>query len=63
MVYLEPEWSGPPADEVRRRLAEGDPPIMIGSGGYGDELNVVMVNVRPGEEKIIADRLHAILTS
>ena len=63
VIYLEPEWSGPPADEIRSRLAEGDPPIMIGSGGYGDELNVVMVNVRPGEEKIIADRLHDILTS
>ena len=63
VIYLEPEWSGPPAEEIRRRLTEGDPPIMIGSGGYGDELNVVMVNVRPGEEKIIADRLHAILTS
>ena len=34
---------------------------MIGSGGYGDELNVVMVNLRPGEEKIIADRLYDIL--
>jgi L-seryl-tRNA(Ser) seleniumtransferase len=63
VIYMESEWSGPPAAEVRRQLAEGDPPIMIGSGGYGDELNVVMVNVRPGEEKIIADRLHDILTS
>ncbi len=63
VIYMESEWTGPSAAEVRSRLAEGDPPIMIGSGGYGDELNVVMVNVRPGEEKIIADRLYDILTS
>ena len=63
VIYPESDWNGPTPAEVRSRLEQGDPPIMIGSGGYGDELNVVMVNLRPGEEKIIADRLYDILTS
>ncbi len=42
-------------------LLAGDPPIHVGGGGYGDEINQVMINVQDGEEKIIADRLREIL--
>jgi L-seryl-tRNA(Ser) seleniumtransferase len=61
VVYFEPDWKGPSPAEVRRRLREGTPPIWVGGGGYGDEINMAMVNVQPGEEKIIAARLLEIL--
>ena len=61
VIYFEPGWDGPKADEIRQLLEAGDPPIYVGNGGYRDELNIVMVNVQPGEEVIIADRLEEIL--
>ena len=62
VVYFESDWKGPSPAEVREMLAEGDPPVFVGSGGYGDEINIPIVNVRPGEEQIIADHLLAALT-
>ncbi len=62
VVYFEADWDGPSPADVRAAMEAGDPPIHVGSGGYGDEINVVMVNVRPGEEEIIAERLHSALT-
>ncbi|MBM3958378.1 MAG: aminotransferase class V-fold PLP-dependent enzyme [SAR202 cluster bacterium] len=61
VIYFESGWSGPSPSEVRQRLRDGDPPIFVGGGGYGDEINMAMVNVQEGEEKIIADRLLSIL--
>lgn len=61
VIYFEPSWKGPAPEEVRRKLREQDPPIYVGRGGYRDEINIVMVNVQPGEEKLIADRLVRIL--
>ena len=46
---------------MRAALLAGDPAIHVGAGGYGDEINIVMVNVQSGEERIIADRLEEIL--
>jgi L-seryl-tRNA(Ser) seleniumtransferase len=62
VIYFEDDWSGPSAEEVRAALEEGSPPIYVGRGGYRDEINVVMVNVQPGEERVIADRLEALLS-
>ncbi len=61
VIYFESDWSGPSPAQIRQRLMEGDPPIYVGGGGYGDEINLVMVNVQDGEEQIIADRLLEIL--
>lgn len=61
VIYFESGYSGPSAADIRKRLLAGDPPIYVGGGGYRDEINLVMVNVQDGEEKIIADRLLAIL--
>ena len=36
---------------------------VVGGGGGRQEINIVMVNVQDGEEKIIADRLNEILRS
>ena len=51
------DWKGPTPAEVRQRLVDGDPSIRVGGGGSRPEINVVMVNVQDGEEKIIAERL------
>ncbi len=61
MIYFERDWRGPSPEEIRKRLLAGDPPIHVGGGGYGGEINLVMVNIRDGEEKGIADRLLEIL--
>ena len=56
VIYFERSWTGPAPSEIRRRLADGEPSIRVGGGGDGP-INLVMVNVQDGEEKIIADRL------
>ena len=61
VIYFESNWDGPAPDEVRAALLAGDPAIHVGAGGYDDEINIVMVNVQSGEERIIADRLEEIL--
>jgi L-seryl-tRNA(Ser) seleniumtransferase len=57
VIYFEKDWKGPTPAEIRKRLLAKDPPIHVGGGGYGDEINLVMVNVQDGEERIIAERL------
>jgi len=61
VIYFEASWKGPSPESVRKLLREGTPPIHVGRGGYRDEINVVMVNVQKGEEKIIAEALDRIL--
>jgi L-seryl-tRNA(Ser) seleniumtransferase len=50
--------------DLTRKLAEGDPPIQIGRvRGTGDKGALISVfMLQEGEEKIVADRLRAILT-
>ncbi len=57
VIYFERDWTGPTPSEVRQKLADGDPSILVGGGGVRNEINIVMVNVQDGEEKIIAQRL------
>jgi L-seryl-tRNA(Ser) seleniumtransferase len=61
VIYMESDWNGPSPSDIRATLAAGDPSIRVGGGGYRDEINIVLVNVQPGEEEIIADRLEDIL--
>jgi L-seryl-tRNA(Ser) seleniumtransferase len=48
---------------LTRKLAEGDPPVLIGRvSGTGDKGVLVSVCVlQEGEERVVADRLHALL--
>lgn len=62
VIYFERDWGGQGPDAVRDALRAGDPAIHVGAGGYRDEINVVMTNVQPGEERLIADRLEEILS-
>jgi L-seryl-tRNA(Ser) seleniumtransferase len=50
-------------EAITRRLAEGDPPIQIGRvGGTGDKGILISVfMLQTGEERIVAERLHALL--
>jgi D-glucosaminate-6-phosphate ammonia-lyase len=63
VIYFDPKWKGLAPEKIRQRLKDGNPSIYVGGGGYGDEINLVMVNVQQGEEKIIADRLLEVLGS
>lgn len=62
VIYFERDWNGPSPAEVRKALLDGNPSIRVGGGGVRDEINIVMVNVQDGEEKIIAERLLEALT-
>ncbi|MFW6174470.1 MAG: aminotransferase class V-fold PLP-dependent enzyme [Chloroflexota bacterium] len=61
VIYFHDEWSGPSIPEIRSMLQEGDPPIYVGGNESRREINVVLTNVQPGEEEVIADRLEEIL--
>ena len=64
VLYFDDEFSGPSVEKIKAQLEAGDPGIFVGGGGGGrQEINIVMVNVQDGEEKIIADRLNEILRS
>lgn len=62
VIYFERDWKGPSPSEVRQRLLSGDPSIRVGGGGVRDEINIALVNVQDGEEKVIAERLFEALT-
>lgn len=62
VLYFEDDYDGPSIDEIKKQLEAGDPAIYVGGGGSRQEINIVMVNVQDGEEKIIAERLNEILS-
>jgi hypothetical protein len=57
VIYFERNWKGPSASRVRAALLESEPKIYVGGGAYRDEINIAMVNLQDGEEKIVAERL------
>jgi L-seryl-tRNA(Ser) seleniumtransferase len=57
VVYFEADWRGPSAEEIVERLKQGSPPIHLNSGGFRGELFVMPVNMREGEEVVVARRL------
>jgi L-seryl-tRNA(Ser) seleniumtransferase len=66
VIYFEPSWNGPPGHDIREALAKGDPHIYIQQGtqqgGYFDEIAVDPINLQPGDEAILAQRLRQELT-
>jgi D-glucosaminate-6-phosphate ammonia-lyase len=66
VVYFTPGWSGPSGHTVQVALAQGDPHIYVQQGahqgGYFDEIAVDPINLKPGEELIVAKRLREELT-
>ena len=61
MIYFNNKWNGLSPNEIRLLLESGDPPIYVGEGGYGDEINLAMTNIQEGQEIIIVERLRKIL--
>ncbi len=62
IFYFSDNWNGITAENLKRKLENGNPGIYLGDGGYGADMNISMVNIRDGEEKIIAARLKELLT-
>ncbi len=56
------EYTGPSEDDVLRMLEEGEPSIRVLARPIYDRMNVIPVNLRDGEEEIVARRLRDILT-
>ena len=61
IFYFSDNWRGISPSKLKKDLENGDPSIFLGDGGYGADMNISMVNVRDGEEKIIADKLKRLL--
>ena len=67
VVNVDASWKGILLKDVPGELMAGDPPILVGfhSSGFAehlDELVVCTANLQAGEESIVANRLHEILT-
>ena len=60
-IFFESSWQGPTQDEVVRLLGDGDPSIQVGSAGFNGGISIIPVNLRSGEEEVIAQRLKEIL--
>ena len=61
-VTLTPSWTGPSITEIVQQLEDGDPGIRIRDSRIDDSFSFIPVNVRDGEEEIVANRLREILT-
>ena len=61
VLRFEDVYSGPSIAEIKARLQSGNPAIFVGGSEARNEICIVMVDVRDGEEVIIADRLGEIL--
>ncbi len=61
-VQLTSAWTGPSLEEIAQRLEDGDPGIRVRVSQIDDSFSFIPVNVRDGEEEIVATRLREILT-
>jgi len=62
-VSWDPEKLGITAGEVGRQLLEGEPRIMSHAEGQGHSFAIRPVALKPGEFKIVAQRLHDVLSA
>ena len=62
-ISLDAGRPGPSEAEVIELLREGDPSILLGAVGPEGGIGVVPVNLRDGEEEIVARRLREVLTA
>ena len=61
VLRFDDDYDGPSIAAIKEQLQSGDPSIFVGGNDARGEICVVMVDVRDGEEIIIADRLNEIL--
>jgi seryl-tRNA(Sec) selenium transferase len=66
VIYFEPSWTGPSGRTVQLALAAGDPHIYVQQGphqgGYADEIAIDPINLAPGDDAVIVERLRDELT-
>jgi len=66
VIYFEPSWTGPSGRAVQLALAAGDPHIYVQQGphqgGYADEIAIDPINLAPGDQELIVERLRDELT-
>ena len=60
-IIFEKSWNGPDRETVVQKLIDGDPSIRVGAARDADGIAVIPVNLRDGEEEIVASRLREIL--
>ena len=61
-VQMTPSWTGPSLDKIGQMLEDGDPGIRVRVSQIDSSFSFIPVNVRDGEEEIVAIRLREILT-
>jgi D-glucosaminate-6-phosphate ammonia-lyase len=61
VMRFDDDYDGPSIAEIKEQLQSGDPSIYVGGAEARGEICIVMVDVRDGEEIIIADRMNEIL--
>ena len=61
-VSFTQSWTGPSMEEVIQMLEDGDPGIRVRASQIDDSFLFIPVNVRDGEEEVVANRLREILT-
>ena len=61
-VQMTPSWTGPSLDRIGQMLEDGDPGIRVRVSQIDSSFSFIPVNVRDGEEEIVANRLREILT-
>ena len=60
-IIFETSWKGPDRETVVQKLMDGDPSIRVGAARDDHGIAIIPVNLREGEEEIIASRLREIL--
>jgi D-glucosaminate-6-phosphate ammonia-lyase len=60
-IYFTEEWRGPSGHAVQVALAKGEPHVYVQQGGhqggYFDEIAIDPINLQPGDETILVQRL------
>ena len=63
IIKFDKSWKGPSMERVVEMLEDGDPSIRVGSAGNYGGISIVPVDLQPGDEELIAQRLKEIFTT
>ena len=63
VIYFDQDWKGPSQERILQMLEDGDPGVRVNSSGFEGEIAIIPVNLRPGEEVELAQRLREVLTN
>ena len=63
VIHFDQDWKGPSQERILQMLEDGDPGVRVNSSGFEGEIAIIPVNLRPGEEVELAQRLREVLTN